>query len=280
MDLSVPRITRRKARALAREIVDAFGEHRLLTYASAVAFRTLVALIPLTLLGIALLGATGQRKIWERTLAPPIEKRVLPPVFAGIDATVQQIFMSNGAFLIGFAAVLALLDVSSAMRACMSALNEITNSKDGRPTWLRFAVSFALAAATIVCLVGAVLVVVAGGRIAGSTGGVAHFAFGIVRWLIGLVLLGTAIALVFRYGAYQSRSKTWVSIGSVTIIVAWVAASLAFKWFVSSVARYKTGPGILAAFLVLTTYVYVSSVIFLVGAQLNELLRVETRAKS
>jgi membrane protein len=280
MAISLPRLTRRKALALAREIVDAFGEHRLLTYASAVAFRTLVALIPLTLLGIALLGSTGQRKIWERTLAPPIEKRVLPPVFAGIDATVQQILASDGALLIAFAAALALLDVSSAMRACMSALNEITNSKDKRPTWLRFAVSFALAMATIVCLVGAVLVVVAGGRIAGSTGGLAHFAFGVVRWLVGLVLLGTAIALVFRYGPYQSRSKTWVSAGSVAIIVTWVAASLAFKWFVSSVANYRTGPGILAAFLVLTTYVYVSSVIFLVGAQLNELVRVEARRKA
>jgi len=31
--------------------------------------------------------------------------------------------------------------------------------------------------------------------------------------------------------------------------------------------------GILAAFLVLTTYVYTSSIIFLVGAQLDELLR-------
>jgi membrane protein len=267
-------------RALVREIVDAFGEHRLLTYASAVAFRTLVALIPLTLLGIALLGATGQQKIWDRTLAPPVEKRVLPPVFGGIDGTVQQIFSKDGAFLIVFATVLTLLDVSSAMRACMSALNEITNSKDKRPTWLRFAVSFALAAATIVCLVGAVLVVVAGGRIAGATGGLVHFAFGIVRWLVGLVLLGTANALVFRYGPYQSRSKTWVSVGSVAIIVAWVVASLLFQWFVVSFANFKTGAGILAAFLVLTTYVYVSSVIFLVGAQLNELLGVEARRKA
>jgi membrane protein len=269
-----PRLTRRKAVALVREIVEAFAKNRLLTYASAVAFRTFVALIPLTLLGIALLGATGQEKVWRRTLAPPIEKRVLPPVFDGINATVQQIFTTGGSLLIVFAAVLTLLDVSSAVRATMSALNEITGSATGdkRPLWVRLAVSFGLGALVIVCLVGAVLVVVAGGRVAGSAGGLVHFGIGVVRWLIGLVLLSLAIALVFRYGPYASRSKTWVSVGSAAIIVAWVIESLGFKWFISSVANYRTGPGILAAFLVLTTYVYVSSIVFLVGAQLNELL--------
>jgi membrane protein len=271
------RLTRRNARALAGEVVDAFTKNRLLTYASAVAFRTFVSLIPLTLLGIALLGATGEQKIWTRTLAPPIQKRVLPEVFAGIDATVHQIFSTGGALLIVFASALALLDVASAVRAMMSALNEITGSPtgDSRPLWLRFAVSFGLGALVIVCLVGAVLVVVAGGRIAGSTGGLAHFGLGIVRWLIGVVLLALAIAVVFRYGPYKARSKTWASIGSGAIIVAWVTESLGFKWFVSSAANYRTGPGILAAFLVLTTYVYVSSVVFLVGAQLNEILEAE-----
>jgi len=275
MEVSLRRLTRRKARVLVREIIDAFAKHRLLTYASAVAFRSLVALIPLTLLAVALLGATGQRKVWDRTLAPPIEQRVLPSVFSGIDATVTEIFTNGSALLIAFAAVLTLLDVSSAVRACMSGLNEITNSKDERPTWHRFAVSFALAAAMIVCLVGAVLVVVAGGRIAGSSGGLTHFGFGMLRWLVGLVLLEAAIALVFRYGPYSSRSKAWVNIGSIAIVVAWVVASLLFKWFVSSVASYKTGPGILVAFLVLTSYVYVSSIVFMVGAELNELLRGE-----
>lgn len=272
------RLTRRKALAFTRELIDTFAANRLLTYASAVAFRAFVALIPLTLLGVALLGATGQEKIWKRTLAPPIESRVLPQVFDGVNATVHQIFTTGGVLLIAFASVLTLLDVSSAVRATMSALNEITGTATGdeRPLWLRLAVSFGLAAAVIVCLVGAVLVVVAGGRVAGSAGGLTHVGFGIARWLVGLVLMSLAIALVFRYGPYESRSKTWVSVGSIAIIVAWVIMSLAFKWFIASAANFRSGPGILAAFLVLTTYVYVSSIVFLVGAQLNELLETES----
>ena len=37
----------------------------------------------------------------------------------------------------------------------------------------------------------------------------------------------------------------------------------------------RRGPGVLAVFLVPTTYVYTSSIIFVVGIQLDDLLRAE-----
>jgi uncharacterized BrkB/YihY/UPF0761 family membrane protein len=134
-------------------------------------------------------------------------------------------------------------------------------------------VSLVLAAIVIVLLVGAILLVGAGARIAGASGGIVHVLVGILRWVAAIVLLGLAVALVVRYGPFEHPSKTWVSVGSASIVFAWVVASLVFKWFVSSVASYRSGPGILAAFLVLTTYAYTLSFIFLVGAQLDELLR-------
>lgn len=57
------------------------------------------------------------------------------------------------------------------------------------------------------------------------------------------------------------------------MIVAWVVASLIFRWYVSSVADFKSAAGVLIAVLVLTTYLYVSSIIFFVGVELDELLR-------
>ena len=48
-------------RDAAHDIAERFSEHSLLTYASAIAFRAIVALVPLTLLGLALLGASASR---------------------------------------------------------------------------------------------------------------------------------------------------------------------------------------------------------------------------
>ena len=54
-------------------IAEAFVEHNLLTYASAIAFQALIALVPLTLLGLGLLGATGHKEVWTEHVAPAIE---------------------------------------------------------------------------------------------------------------------------------------------------------------------------------------------------------------
>jgi uncharacterized BrkB/YihY/UPF0761 family membrane protein len=46
---------------------------------------------------------------------------------------------------------------------------------------------------------------------------------------------------------------------------------------VGSVASFKTAIGSLTVFLVLTAYVFTSAAIFLVGVQLDELLRKDVR---
>jgi uncharacterized BrkB/YihY/UPF0761 family membrane protein len=60
-------------------------------------------------------------------------------------------------------------------------------------------------------------------------------------------------------------------------ILAWVAASMIFELFITDVANFKTAAGSLTVFLVLTGYIYTSSIIFLVGVELDELLREDAR---
>ena len=230
-------------------------------------------MIPVALLGVALLGAVGQQQVWKDTLGPPIDERVLPQVWAGVDATVQRIFDTGGWLLIAFALVLSVWDVSSAVRACSSGLNEILGTRDRRPTWLRFAVSIVLAVCVLVCLVGAALLLTAGAYVAHEVGGAAGYAISLARWAAAVVLLGLAVGVTVRFGPYDPPSPRWVSAGAVLIVATWLVTSLLFRWFVASFANFRSGPGVLAAFLLLTTYFYTSSLIFMVGIQLDELLR-------
>ena len=51
--------------------------------------------------------------------------------------------------------------------------------------------------------------------------------------------------------------------------------TLAFRWYVSSIANFHTAVGQLTVFLILMVYVYASSIVLIVGVQLDELLREE-----
>src|SRR5262249_55095455 len=52
---------RRRLEPVVVPIVKSFADHSLLTYAAAIAFQGLIALVPITLLGLGLLGATGRK---------------------------------------------------------------------------------------------------------------------------------------------------------------------------------------------------------------------------
>jgi uncharacterized BrkB/YihY/UPF0761 family membrane protein len=59
----------------------------------------------------------------------------------------------------------------------------------------------------------------------------------------------------------------------VLVISTWIVTTLAFRWYVASVANLRTAVGQLTVFLVLMAYVYASSIVLIVGVQLDELLR-------
>ena len=260
---------KKRGRAAFDLWVDCFAEHELLSYASAISFQVLKSLIPLTLLALALLGAVGEERLWTDHAAPALRAHLARPVFRGIDYAAHKIFTSGAGGLVAFSAALTVWYVSGGVRAIMEGINRIYGVEDDRPFWLRWAISIALAAWVTVCLAGAVALVATLPEPSGIVGGLALAA----RWLGALVLLSVATGFLVRFGPREHRPKRWVSVGAILVVVTWIVTSLIFRWYVGSVANFKTAVGQLAVFIVLLVYVYVSSIVLLVGVQLDELLR-------
>jgi membrane protein len=270
-------VRRARLRAIVAEIAARFGEHHLWTYASAISFRALVALVPLTLLGLGVLGALGQASVWKNSIAPAIRHHVTPPVFHAIDFSVQRIFASDKGSLITLATALVLWHMTAAVATVMETLNGIHDVKDERSWWRKLLVALALAVAIVLCLIGAVLVVTVAPKV-GS--GALHFVLGIGRWLVATVLLGVAIGTLVRYAPAEHPRPRWASAGSIAIVGAWIVLSLVFRVWVSEVSNFKTGIGFLTAFLVFGAYIYLSVLVFVLGVQLDELLREKEEGRS
>jgi len=107
-------------RAFLRTWTDAFNEHRLLTYATAIAMRAFSGSTRLGVPRIALLGALGQQDVWQEHVAPAIEPNVTQPTYEAINAAVEKVFTSNSAGLIAFASVYAIWQASGSIRAAAS----------------------------------------------------------------------------------------------------------------------------------------------------------------
>jgi membrane protein len=257
-------------RATAHDVAECFAEHSLLTYASAIAFRALVALVPLTLLGLALLGVFGLEDVWKDTIAPALEEHLTQPVFNGIDFTVTQIFTTETWSLIALSIALVIWDMTWAVTAVMQALNRIHDVEERRSKLRRLGVAAGLGLAVVLCLIAAVLVQSIAPFV---TGGALDTLLSILRWPVAIVFLWAAVALLFRYAPAERPEFRWASGGSVLVIGTWLVASVFFRAWATDVADYKSATGSLTVFLLLTAYVLVSSTIFLIGAELDELAR-------
>ena len=268
----------RRIRSAVDLWVDCFNHHEILDHASAVALRGLIALIPLTLLGLALLGAFGMEDVWRQQLAPPLEHHLTHATYRAINAAALKIFHQQSAGLIVFAGLLAIWNVSSVVRACMSGLDAIYEQEETRSTWHRFGLSIGLGIGITLCIVGSVLAVTAGRHIGGSDGFLDALLL-IGRWAVAIAVLGVAVGLLVHFAPTKRRAERWVGLGTMFVVAAWIVMTLVFSWFVSSVANFKTAPGQLAVFLVLTTYAYLSANIFLIGVQADELMRKGSRRR-
>ena len=255
---------------IVRLWVDLFDRHNLLTYASAIALRMFIAAVACSLFGLGILGASHEQQLWRKTIAPQIEPRVLPHVFDGIDQTVHRVFSSSSAGLLALASALAVWEVSGIIRAAIGALDEIYETPETRPFWIRFPLSFGLALLFLASMLGAIAIIWAG-HVSGGWG----IAILILRWPAAIALVAFAFELIVRWGPAKHRRLRWASFGSVLVVIGWIGETLIFAEYVRTVANFRTAVGSLEVFIFLATYFYVASIVLLVAMELDELLRAD-----
>jgi membrane protein len=255
---------------IVRLWVELFDNHNLLTYASAIALRSFIAAVACTLFALGILGASHQQRLWRQTIGPAIEPKVLPDVFAGIDETVNRVFSSSTFALLAFASALAVWEVSGIVRAAIGALDEIYETPETRPFWIRFPLSFGLAILFVAAMLGAIAIVWAG-HVSGSW----SVPILILRWPAAAALVAFAFQLIVRWAPAEQRRVRWASLGSALVVVGWIGETLIFTAYVRSVADFRTPVGSLEVFIFLATYFYVAAIILLVAMELDELVRAD-----
>ena len=260
----------RSLKKIVRLWVELFDRHNLLTYASAIALRTFIAAVACSLFMLGILGASHQQELWRKTIAPQIEPRVLPHVFDGIDQTVQRVFSSSTAGLLALATALAVWEVSAIIRAAIGALNEIYETPETRPCWVRIPVSYGLALLFLASMLGAIAIIWAG-----HVSGAWSIPILILRWPAAVALVAFAFEVIVRWAPAEHRRARWASFGSILVVVGWIGETLIFAEYVRTVANFRTAVGSLEVFIFLATYFYIASIVLLVAMELDELVRAD-----
>jgi membrane protein len=142
------------------------------------------------------------------------------------------------AFLIGL--LISLWSANGGMKALFDALNVVYGEKENRSfIWLNI-MSLSFTVAAIVFLIVAVALVAVVPLMLYYLGleNATQWLFTVARWPVLLLAVAVALALIYRYGPSRAEPKwRWITWGSASAAVAWIALSLLFSWYAANFAR-------------------------------------------
>jgi membrane protein len=183
---------------------------------------------------------------------------------------------SGGVALIVLGLLLALWTASGAMNALMRGLNRVYDREETRSfvrqrlTALGMLVCLVIAFALVLGLLvlGPVLSEWAGEALGIET--VVGWAWWILEWPILLFGLLGAFAAVLYLGPNVAHPRwRFLTPGSLAAVVVWLAASGLFAVYVASFGSYNKAWGSLAAVIIMLTWLWLSALALLLGAELN-----------
>jgi membrane protein len=100
----------------------------------------------------------------------------------------------------------------------------------------------------------------------------------ILRWPILVLLVGFSVSCLYRYGPSREPAKLrWLSWGVVLSTSAWLAASLAFSYYLQNFGDYSATYGALGSVAGFMVWSWMCALIFILGAEINGELEHQTR---
>lgn len=261
---------------LLRRTISDFIDDDMPTYASALAYSSLFSLFPFMLFLLSLLGFLHLPQFFDwlrEQMALVLPAQALEQVNPILD----QLRERQGG-LLSFGIIAALWSASAGVRSMMNAMNIAYDVEEGRPFWKKYALSVLYTAGIAAMVIAAAALMVTGPQVMGWLAqqvGLQEVVITIwtwARWPVAVVLMMLAVAVTYWATPDVEQRFRFVSPGSVLAVIVWIAASLAFGWYVSHFANYNATYGSIGAVIVLLLYFYLTSAVLLFGAEMNAVI--------
>ena len=276
---------------IVRRVIGAYFEHRMATYAAALAYRGLFSLFPFMLLLVVLVGIFAPPDAFSQLVAE-VKSQSVEQVPQQLDQVIEQgreqiellediarraQKQANGELiLIGIG--VALWSVSALASTLADAFNTVYGLAERRSWWKSQALSLASGPVVAVVVIVAIVSLVTGSRVVeyvAEAFGLREIYVLLFAWLhypVALVLLWAALSAVYRYSPAVTLPWRSVILGAAIAVAAWAVTTVGFSFYLAKFADYGVTYGSLGAAVGLLVYLNLSASIVLAGAELNAAL--------
>lgn len=270
-------------RAALTRTKQALKDKELGMAAAALGYYTTLTFFPATLgaatLYTSLAGAGSLHDLLEKV------KLVFPPAIQDLFQTQLTPLMHASKSSLGIATIVSVLALlwttSGGFQNLVKALNIAYGTKETRGFIKLRATSILLSVAVLV-FGAAILFLLVLQKDALHQFGFPELAanlFPLLRWPVLVILISTVLATIYRYAPNRTEPHwSWVSWGASAATILWLIVTALFFFYVQHFGNFNKSYGTFAGIIVLMTWFNFSSLIVLLGAQVNNKLEEVTDA--
>jgi membrane protein len=246
--------------------------------AAKAAFYFFLSLFPMLLVLFTATGLIGGEAAFARIMEW-LEAALPDDAVQQVEGVVREITEDRRPGALSLGIVIAIWASSNFFAALGDGLDRMFGVSD-RSSWFRKrgkALLLMLIGGAV--LIGSALALVVGPQIARGLG--LSPILPILAWpLVFVMLIGLTWMIYYILPAHdQSRMRRELLIGAVVATAVWLLATLAFRYYVSSVADYERMYGFLGGIIVLLLWLYITTLAFLLGGEVARVLADERHGR-
>jgi membrane protein len=260
---------------IAWRLYDGLQDDRILLVAAGVTFYALLALFPATAAVVSLYGLFTDATTINEHLQ--LLSGFLPEGALSMIGDQVKRIASHGETTLGVTfmgtLILSWWGANAGTKAIFDALNIIYKEREKRGffqlTFKSLLFTLAGLALIVIAITGVVAVPVAL-KLLGIPRGSGTAFLTLLRWPLLYAVILFALACLYRYGPSRTHPRwRWVTWGSAIAAAIWIAGSLLLSWFVANFGTYNATYGSLGAAIGFMIWMWLSTIIILVGGEIN-----------
>jgi len=191
---------------------------------------------------------------------------------------------SKGGSTLGFTfaigLIISLWSANAAMKALFDTLNIVYGEHEKRGFLKLNAMSLGFTLAGIAFILSALAAVVIIPIILEYLGlsNAADLLIRIARWPAMFLALAIGLSLIYRFGPSRKAPRwRWITWGSAAATIMWIVASALFSFYAANFGTFNETYGSLGAAIGFMTWLWISAVAILLGAELNAEMEHQTK---
>jgi membrane protein len=262
-----------------KRAVTMFRVHGMTDWGAAMTYYLVMSLFPALLIAVSVLGLFGEQSLVTDSVEYLRDAGAPKETVDAVERSLSGLVESSGGKL-GFGLIigiaLGLNGASGAFGAAGRALNKVYGTDEDRGLVGRKLQDIGWTALVILLGVVALVSVFLGGGIAEDLfgtiglGSTAATVWTYARWLLALASMIVLFGVIYAFAPdLEHRRFRWISPGAVLAVIVWLIASGLFFVYVSNFNDYGATYGAFAGAIVLLLWLYITSLAFLLGGELN-----------